>query len=390
MQTCKLLRDDTVLLSQPKLIEEFGRAGAQFLSQLHYWLEKSNCGQQHHGQKWIYNTEASWADQLKLSVRQFRRHVASLTNKGIIFVQKLNPHKSNRTNYFSINYELLNSLLENTENVDFVHEDIMALPSGQNDPFYNDTKTTNKDFNKSDVGKAKPQEISCVSQNSQVAQVSDLNIKTQEKLAIKTEVLDQVNLAIAAIKLEEIQQENPPVKTSTAQDMLKIWNENFANKAKTKLSKSLAPLLVAAFKTMFDSDLKNWLKYCEQIRSSSYLMAESFNLNISWALKFAIIERIRAGELGVQMLGFQNQESEDGNVLEQAQIKQMIASLPESSKTKNLRYKIAQVIGYPEYFSWFHQAEFVEQVNGEIKIVAPNAFFENIWEQRYSWVCTKN
>ena len=39
MQTYKLLEQDSVLLSQPLLIEHFGRAGAQFLSQLHYWLE---------------------------------------------------------------------------------------------------------------------------------------------------------------------------------------------------------------------------------------------------------------------------------------------------------------------------------------------------------------
>ena len=40
MQTFKLLPHDSVMLIQPELIEHFGRAGAQFLNQLHYWLEQ--------------------------------------------------------------------------------------------------------------------------------------------------------------------------------------------------------------------------------------------------------------------------------------------------------------------------------------------------------------
>jgi hypothetical protein len=395
MQTYKLLEQDSVLLSQPLLIEHFGRAGAQFLSQLHYWLEHSQCGQQHLGQKWIYNTENSWANQLKLSARQFRRHVSNLADKGIIFVQKLNPHKSNRTNYFSINYELLNQFLAkdssssslSSEVRSFVHEDIMSLSSCHNVPIYIETKTTNKDINKSEVtpiervgrGRTKNKPV------DPVKQVNTINSKDMEKKE-ETEVglvTPQTSLVTENLKTEAIQLKK---KTTTTQDMLEIWNTTLGEKAHASMSKDLAPLLVSAFHKKFEQSLDLWKSYCELIKTSPYLMGEHFQLSIFWGLKFSAIDRLRSGELGVKPNAINHSIGQGGTpAVTENQVAQMIEKLPESTEAKTTRLQIARAIGAAAYHSWFHQATFVTREGG-LQIVAPNTFVERYWETHYSWI----
>ena len=391
MQTYKLLEEDTVLLSQPLLIQHFGRAGAQFLSQLHYWLEHSGCGQQHQGQKWIYNTEKTWASQLKLSARQFRRYVSQLTSKGIIFVKKLNPHKSNRTNYFSINYTLLDELIKNNpglfldkppESSCFIHEDIMSPPLGHSVPIYIETKTTNKDLNKSDGLSIKQagQGGKPINQVNQVNQVKNNNFKKNEKIKEKHE--EAASQALSSEKLRKIQSIG---KITTTRDMLAIWNETLGEKAKVSMSKELAPLLVSAYSKKFEQDLGQWRRYCELIRSSSYLMGGEFVLSPFWALKFGVIDRMRAGEFGVKLRYFCGQGSNDHIIVDGIKIQQLIDELDESLEAKATRLRLAEAIGAAAYHSWFHQARFIRK-DGEIQLVAPNSFVEQIWESQFPWV----
>ena len=395
MQTYKLLEQDSVLLSQPLLIENFGRAGAQFLSQLHYWLEHSQCGQQHMGQKWIYNTENSWANQLKLSARQFRRHVSNLADKGIIFVQKLNPHKSNRTNYFSINYEQLNQLLAKDTSTSslssqsriFVHEDIMSSSSGHNVPIYIETKTTNKDINKSEVapiervgqGRTKNKPVDLV---KQVNMMISKNKKKKEE-TIVGDVTSKSSLVTEDLNTDVIQQKK---KTTTSQDMLMIWNAILGEKAQASMSKDLAPLLVSAFHKKFEQSLDLWKSYCELIKMSPYLMGEHFQLSIFWGLKFSAIDRLRAGELGVKPSATNHSIGQGGAAaVTENQVEKMIEGLPESTEAKTTRLQIARAVGAAAYHSWFHQATFVTREEG-LQLVAPNTFVERYWETNYAWV----
>lgn len=379
MQTYKLLEQDSVLLSQPSLIEHFGRAGAQFLSQLHYWLEKEgSLGCKHHDVRWIYNSAESWAQQLHLSVRQIRRLISKFIENDVLRVKKLNPCKSNRTNYYSINYEALNSImtLKSSETRSFVHEDILSSSSCHNGTIYNDTKTTNKDFNKSG---AKSESLTGQRTHSETEQV-------QQVERIKKDILK-----IGKGRKEDNPSQIPkpkkhPPKSSTTQDMLRVWNTILGEKSSTTMSKNLAPFLVSAFSTKFEKDLKQWERYCELIKTSEYLMKEGFDLSILWALKFSTIDRLRAGGLGVKPASL-NLTSQV--IINEHQTDEMINNLSESEKIKMLRRTIAQAVGFANYHSWFHQASFVEQ-DEKILLVAPNAFVEIKWEELFPWVSREN
>jgi len=380
MQTYKLLKQDSVLLSQPILIENFGRAGAQFLSQLHYWLEKDGpFGHEHQGIRWIYNSAESWAEQLHLSVRQVRRLISRFLESGVLRVQKLNPCKSIRTNYYSIDYDALDAAVaKRSQTRCFSHSDILSSSSCHNDTIYIETKITNKDFNKSEKKSKKLAGQGDISEIEQVKQVKPVK-----------KVIAKVEKGRKDEDKNTSQSPNPKnsqPKRSTAQDMLRVWNTILGEKAQAIMNKDLAPLLVSAFSTKFGKDIEQWKRYCDLIKTSDYLMKEGFDLSIFWVLKFSTIDRLWAGGLGVKPASL---GSTSEVIISEHQTEEMINNLNESEKVKALRRTIAQAIGFANYLSWFHHASFVEQ-NGKILLIAPNAFVENIWAERFGWIHKEN
>jgi DnaA N-terminal domain len=397
MQTFKLLQHDSILLSQPQLIKHFGRAGAQLLSQLHYWItKKDSLGCHHQGNHWIYNTAEEWAEQLQLSVRHVRRLVAEFVDLGILRVEKLHKLKSVRTNYYSIDYDQLNHCVRDLK-IDgpgitiLGYDDKMSPSTCQNGTLYIQ-KLPNKDINKSEGLEPNSQVVGqgdqILKKVSQVKQVRNLTLENQKVLEAKLPIPTGA-IIIARELARSTTLTTSLVKTSTAQDMLKAWNHHFADqdasKPKVRLSKDTAPMLVAAFKTKFESNLAHWQSYCEQIKSSPYLMGDSFKLTLSWALKFGTIDRIRAGDLGVKIA--QNQTIPSGDCLKKQDegVDQAIEALPENSSLKAIRRQIAKAIGAGHYLSWFHPAEFCE-AGGKLWMKAPNAFIQDWWETHYDQI----
>jgi hypothetical protein len=357
MQTYKLIEDNYVLLNQPKLIDSLGRTGAQFLCQIHYWIEQG-CGTLHEGIQWIYNTEKEWGKQIRLSERQIRHYIKKLSEMGILIVKKLHEKKYDRTNHITINYDALNRLVT-LQNQAQLHEEETASSKRKKLPHVY-TKITNKDKNyKSKEGKGdfenKKDDL-----NNQVEPVknNDLN---EKKLGASSSFSE-----IGARKTNQSSSEKP----TTIQDMITIWNEYFP-KAESKLNKDLAKLLGGAFKQKFGSDLTLWKNYCKRIESSSYLMGEGFKLSLYWALKFTTIDRLLNGELGVKEIAVP--------VLEEALIqkaKAHIGSINESPLSLDVREKFLKVIGAASYLSWFTKVTFVEK-GGVVNMKAETPFVED-------------
>lgn len=358
MHMIKLVEEGPVLLSQPQLIEHFGRAGAQFINQIHYWLTKSQGFLDENGRKWIYNTEETWSQQLCLSARQVRRYISKFMEQGVLYVQKLSSHKSNRTNYFSLNYEALEAVLtsnigsKSTESGTFVHPDIVSLPSGQKGPMVIQ-KIPNKDFkNKSEE---KERGTSCY----QVEQVP---------------ILENSN--------EKEDGQGGGKANTTVQDMIVVWNNCFET-SQAKLSKDLAKNLMGAFKHKFDQNLEKWQHYCQLIASSSYLMDEKFTLTLPWALKFGTIDRILKGDLGVQNVVFTPSEE---TLVQKAQ--EHIETVQEEAICQKARQLILKAIGAPSYLSWFTRVDFV-MMDGKTCLKPHDVFVEDAIQRKFGYLLEK-
>jgi hypothetical protein len=359
MQTYKLLEQDTVLLSQPELIKKFGRVGAQFIHQLHYW-EVKQAGILHDGAQWIYNTADAWAEQLQISVRQIRRIIKNLREAGVILIKKLSTHKSNRTNYYSLNYDFLNGFSQETETQPQTcpHRDILSSSLGHKGTMVIQ-RLTNKDFNnKSEVLEEKGKSL--------VVCNASKNLIEQVPITKNSEI-------------REGQGRDTKVNT-TVQDMIGLWNKTF-DKAQAQLSKDLSRNLMGAFKHKFDQSLDKWQHYCHLIASSDYMMGESFTLTLSWALKFATIDRILVKGLGVKDIPFKPSETS----LEQ-KAQDHIQNTSEPKTCKKARRLILKALGASAYVSWFTQVDFTETGQGDVRIKPHNTFVQDVIQTKFSSV----
>lgn len=111
--TSKLLTADQPLVLLSSLVETFGVVGATLLQQLHYISSQSSQGLLHDGYKWIYNTVEQWRLKLKCwSTSTIERTIARLKQHGVLLIDKLSAHKSNRTNYYRIDYSKIAHLVD--------------------------------------------------------------------------------------------------------------------------------------------------------------------------------------------------------------------------------------------------------------------------------------
>ncbi|BAZ39385.1 hypothetical protein NIES4101_53380 [Calothrix sp. NIES-4101] len=107
----KIITPETPLLIPPLLAAEIGWKEATILQQIHYF-----CGISKHikddGKKWFWKTLESWRETLPfLSLSSIRRAIANLKDKfGLIEVKKHSKETWYQANWFTINFEALESL----------------------------------------------------------------------------------------------------------------------------------------------------------------------------------------------------------------------------------------------------------------------------------------
>lgn len=118
-KTKLLVQGDYPLIASPTLAQAYGVASAIFLQKLHYCLQ-NNDAQLIKQQKYFYHSYEQWAATLgTYSVSTIKRLVSKLKKLGILNVKKLSQNKWIQTNFYSINYRKLSTLLKgSTESVE--------------------------------------------------------------------------------------------------------------------------------------------------------------------------------------------------------------------------------------------------------------------------------
>jgi len=106
--TSRLLTAESPLVLLPSLASEFGIAEAIILQQIHYMSQQTDKGITRNGHKWVYNTLEDWHNKLSCwSIATVERTITKLKKLGIILVDRLGKKKSDRTNYYRIDYPKL-------------------------------------------------------------------------------------------------------------------------------------------------------------------------------------------------------------------------------------------------------------------------------------------
>lgn len=409
----KLIHADSVLVSQPILIREFGRVPALLVQQIHYWSQKG-CGIIHHNQRWIYNTAEEWAEQLCVSSRTIKRAVQKLIKENIIFVKKLSKHKSDQTNSYTLNHEKLVELLKNctssrffTDSNDNVamesqdqknileakaqpkisteynfnksHRDILSQPSCHTDTMVIQ-KITSKDKNKSEFENVHQDAVILNEVVSSTKTTCHPNMREFHQQVVQVE--DRMNASE-----EEVGEIPSKTKTTIAQDMISIWNKEVSKNKKNHdlmLNKSISKYLVASYQNKFRKNLDKWKEYCKLIVSSPYLMGKDFILSLNWALKYATIDRILAGELGVNLRSVADKTHSVEDMKSQALAH--IDGVGESDACKAIRYHILKAVGACQYNAWFTKVDICDDGT---KLKPHNRFVEEAIRVRFDNVLTQ-
>src|SRR5579859_7740952 len=97
-----------------KLAKLIGLNEAIMLRQIHYWISHP-ASQVREGKRWHYDTYEGWQSQFEFwSVRTIQRIAMTLEELGLVEVGHFNENKTDRTKWYTINYERLQCLYVGT------------------------------------------------------------------------------------------------------------------------------------------------------------------------------------------------------------------------------------------------------------------------------------
>ena len=89
------------------MVRSLSRSKVDFLCLLHDYLLNNTSHIEEGEACWLPKTFDEWASELGISDRTVNRIITSLRQEDLILTQKMAPHKTIRTNYYTINYSKL-------------------------------------------------------------------------------------------------------------------------------------------------------------------------------------------------------------------------------------------------------------------------------------------
>ena len=330
----------------PELAKELGLEETIVVQQLHYWLQR--CGKLVDNAIWIYNSFDEWSNQFSYwSVSKIKRIFYSLERQKIIFSKKINKSNSDHTKWYTIDYNKLSSLLENSSNKRLKSRNNRIVSNWNDRSYQIDTIINNNNNNNK--------------HNNNLSK--DVTIKKPEIGNIQTEFL----------KIEE----------EVCKSMIEIWKNTFiSSNSEVTLTHKRKQKLQLLWDKIFDQNPEKWKGYCIAINSSKFLMGEKksgFKAQFDWLIEEGTAKRVLAGDFDIgdrvpdveaQMLKVKTEEQRKIREKQREQLEEQNA-LEEEKRKANL---LAEKLAYQELQKL--EAAWSEEEKGEIQKT-----FENYMEQ---------
>lgn len=197
-----LLLDEQPLYVSPTLAKAVGLNESIVLQQIHYWLEnnKKNGRNFFERKYWTYKSISNWHKEYFAfwCEKTVKRTFTALEKKGILLTGNYNKSPYDKTKWYTINYDLLNSLTSQSkitdspdreEQIDSIKQDKLTLSKGSNcpniegqiDPIGEDELTQPiPDINK-DIKKENKDIVHSEERTSETAPIEPIKTKPQTK-----------------------------------------------------------------------------------------------------------------------------------------------------------------------------------------------------------------
>ncbi len=275
-----LLQDDGTIKCEIAVVAAVGLHAATLLKQIGYKSNNENLGEVIDGKKWYYETQEKLAKLLNVSVSSTKTYISKLVNAGLIEVHR-GSSGYKRPNYYWVNEKASSAL----QNLTLVTEKSDSS-NCKNWPF-SITKTNTEINTKNNI------------------YIDDSQNKERAPKVVSSSSDDYGQLAIKISKKTKSER----FLLEIALNMFRIWNDTVGQLPSYQYQ-VLPPTkwFIWAWKNKFIKNIECWRNYCESIATSPYLSGLSmdsktgkrFVLTLGWALSKEIIDKIRAGKLGVK------------------------------------------------------------------------------------------
>jgi DNA-binding MarR family transcriptional regulator len=169
---------------------------------------------------------------------------------------------------------------------------------------------------------------------------------------------------------------DPRLPSSSAMDMIVVWNSETGEKVKP--DQGMCRFLIAAFKQKFNYSLKKWREYVQRFKSCEWLkkwakkVGKGFDIML--ALGFKVMNRILSTIAAD--VSDDTERLSDEELDEKAQAH--IASVSEPEECKEVRKEILKEVGPGVYMSCFSRDDI------EVRLT------DSVYTGKVVWVLTKN
>lgn len=376
-----VLSDAPCLLSQANIALILGRVEAVVIQQIHYWGTSSNelIGKIHQGRRWIYNSYKALTRDIKIySESTIFRAVRNLEKKGILLSDTLHEFKGNRTKWYAIDHEALNSFLSSSKNDDDQKnpEENLTRWSRQNDDIFKGTEITSENTVLNNARAREP-----------FSAKNDLEYNPPETEGILVEKAEEV-VSSEPLKATQVvsttdQPQQPSLSTLSDEDILTILEE--INPLLPEPVKVVTPVLRNTLRKRMRShfgqgetgraNLKDYLTKCA---NNAFLMGQKAMKNGTlFVAKMAFLLSPKTIEASWENAGVFNiyppkktpDSSQEGaresNPAGAETNTLPILSLDEVLETaisetdKRVKETLYQTLGAVKYRVWFYAGEFV-------------------------------
>jgi hypothetical protein len=314
----------------------FGSRKAHFINRLIYWLSK--CGRNINGLSgnWIYNPTHEWANQLNCSISTIKRLIKSLEEQGIIISKKVNAKKYNQTKWYSLNFNLLNNILNSQDTKDNTVKNKRTNRLVQNETIIISNNRNNYTNTSSNELKKKHSDY-------KEEEINFSNV-LKERKAQKTKLTAN--------------------ETRLVEQMVDLWNKVFIyslNPIKAYILKSNKKSLFDVLNNHFEGDLAYWQNYAKMVNSSQFLMGEketknNFKATFTWLIKPETIEKIMNNEYGVG-----DRELDINNISSNVEAqKEEIINTADKKITEYVKQKIEDEKEQKELENYIKKEEYID------------------------------
>ncbi len=226
-----------------------------------YQLSKK--GEVREGRLWAPIPAKYFSKKFKLTEQTIIIHLNKLRSEGILISKQFKLKEGNPTNYYTIDLEVISA----PKFKDFFCVSLLKKIQ---------STYINTGFNTPTVYVLNPV----------------TSLERNQELDCRQSALHSLEASNASLA--------PRTKTTTAQDMLEIWNTEFS--LSDTLNKRVSRFLVACYQRVFQS-LEKWREYVKSLKTSKYIRDKMLKLKhfLSWALSFKVIDYVKNGGFGVKL-----------------------------------------------------------------------------------------